>query len=226
MNTIKTAMLKCFLIAFTSTLLSPMALASYYDTDQDLTYALATETSGSNWRNANYNDVNNLFSLNPGDDMFGDFNQEYVDIIISLGGTASEDFSSGSLSCDQIPGTTCEDQVQICATNPSFPFCSSISNNGSGSVSLYGFWIDGDDSDNYLYQQELWFVYSFDELNDHWMLEITGYAAELGDYCYEEYADCDIPPLMVSTTVPVPAATWLFASALIGLTGIKRKTLH
>jgi hypothetical protein len=69
-------------------------------------------------------------------------------------------------------------------------------------------------------KQELWFDYVFGV--GIGQLDILGPAAELNDYCGNGGISCDIPGIVVST-VPVPAAAWLFGSALIGLAGIKRK---
>jgi hypothetical protein len=45
------------------------------------------------------------------------------------------------------------------------------------------------------------------------------------DKCYEAYSPCtmDLTGDFIVTAVPVPAAVWLFGSALVGLVGLRRK---
>jgi hypothetical protein len=54
-----------------------------------------------------------------------------------------------------------------------------------------------------------------------WASTMTSYAGTYGETC-EESCNSNEATLYVST-VPVPAAAWLFGSALFGLVGIKRK---
>lgn len=201
--------LPLLLLLFFTSFLSINSQA-YYDQDQGLLFGVG-EASES-WRLATETEISTLF----GGELFNgilaeDFNQSTADAILSLGGSGS--FTDTTLTCDALPGLSCEELEQICTVNPAFTGCSTLAYVSSGGLlTLTGL---------RLADQEYSVFYQGSE--SVWSLDLTGPPEALSDYCGEPGGtSCDLSQLLVST-VPVPAAAWLFGSALIGLVGIKRK---
>lgn len=123
----------------------------------------------------------------------GPFNASIAQAIIDLGGT-----NNGTLP-------------------PGFP-----SNATSYTLTPFLYYESGyDDYENHGYWDRNILFGSYYLDGDQWFSTILSYAGTYGETC-DESCSTNEATLYVST-VPVPAAVWLFGSAIIGLAGYKRK---
>ncbi|ARN72923.1 hypothetical protein [Oceanicoccus sagamiensis] len=198
--------------------LTTASQASYYDAEQNLEFhALSSElTPNANWRIATGTEVYALFyGQQVNYDQPALFRQQTADAILALGGTVN----SGEVSCG---GQDCEAIITACNQLPFLPECETLVVTG-GEYILPGLAYDEEGlAGNYLSLYEISGSYSDLDGDGLWVNNLISPAAALDYQC--EFTDCSNlnGPVAYVNEVPVPAAAWLFGSALLSLVALKR----